>query len=326
MSRRKKTESGGGNNAPWLNTFADLMNLLLCFFVMIFAYSDLNEEKFNELSISMSNSIGVFEAGSTSFGKKQLISSGMTQMSNLDSLVKSVGKSSKGNSDPNMSQNADNKTQNEGSRDEVLQGKEGVVGDKPTEGVNDSEAGGNTGKDQSSATDKEIELEEAINRVQEEKEQLTTQMYDKLSDLREQYNLTGDTELKIDPQFQYVQLDLKGSVLYDSGSATIRKEAETILRKVGTLLKRFEGYEIEIVGHTDNVPMTGSAFKDNNWLSTARALNAAQYLIDNSGIDPVNLKYSGRGEYEPISSNATSEGRARNRRIEIKIYNKYSSR
>ena len=151
-------------------------------------------------------------------------------------------------------------------------------------------------------------------------------MHDRLSDLREQYNLTSDTELKIDPQYQYVQLELKGSVLYDSGSASIRKEAESILSKVGTLLKKFAGYEIEIVGHTDNVPMVSGTFKDNNWLSTARALNAAQYLIDKCDIDPAYLKYSGRGEYEPISSNATSEGRARNRRIEIKIYNKYSSR
>ena len=70
--------------------------------------------------------------------------------------------------------------------------------------------------------------------------------------------------------------------------------------------------------------MTSSAYRDNNWLSSARALNAAEYLIDNSGLDPTNLKYSGRGEYEPIASNSTEEGRAKNRRIEIKIYNAYS--
>jgi chemotaxis protein MotB len=72
--------------------------------------------------------------------------------------------------------------------------------------------------------------------------------------------------------------------------------------------------------------MTSPTFKDNNWLSSARALNAAEFLIENNNLDPRNLKYSGRGEYEPIADNTTSEGRAKNRRIEIRIFNEYSGR
>ena len=173
---------------------------------------------------------------------------------------------------------------------------------------------------------KEIGLSEAMEKLQEEMRKETSEMYDQISDLMETYNLTGDAELKMDPQYQFVQLEIKGSVLFDSGSAQVRKEAEPILKKIGKLLKKFDGFEIEIVGHTDNVPVVNAAFKDNNWLSTARALNAAQYLMETCDLDPTNLKYSGRGEYEPVASNATSEGRAKNRRIEIKIYNKLISR
>jgi chemotaxis protein MotB len=153
----------------------------------------------------------------------------------------------------------------------------------------------------------------------------STSMYDQVSDLTEQYNLEDYVELNIDPDYHFVQLTLMGSVLYDSGSADIKDGAKPVLTKIGELLDKFEGYNVEIVGHTDNVPMSGSTYKDNNWLSSARALNAAEYLIDSCGIDPAFLKYSGRGEYEPISSNATAEGRAKNRRIEIKIYNKLAT-
>jgi len=326
LGKRKRPESSSGGNAPWLNTFADLMNLLLCFFVMLFAYSDLSEEKFEALSMSMANSIGILEAGGSSVGQEQLISSGMSQLNNLSKMFDSVGKRVHGTRDPEASLKAGDNFKEEGSKDNVLKGNQGVTGDKITEGTDASGSDGSNIGGKNDSQDKEIGLDEAIERLQEEKKKLTGEMYDQVSDLRELYNLTGDTELKMDPQYQYVQLELKGSVLYDSGSADIRKEAEPVLKKIGKLLKRFEGYEIEIVGHTDNVPMVSGAFKDNNWLSTARALNAAQFLIDNCDLDPAHLKYSGRGEYEPVSSNATSEGRAKNRRIEIKIYNKYSSR
>lgn len=322
MSRRKKPDSGGGGgNAPWLNTFADLMNLLLCFFVMLFAYSDVSEDKFQQLSISMSNSIGVFQASSSQFGKGQLITSGMVQINGLDEMYNKFGKFSSGSTTIELSPYDSDTVKNNESYDDILTGNEGVLGENPVDG-----AVGPAGTGKTDSVDKEIGLDEALERLQEEMKKQTSDMYDKLSDLRDLYNLTGDTELKMDPQYQFVQLELKGSILYDSGSAQIRKEAEAILNKIGKLLKKFEGYEIEIVGHTDNVPVTSGNFKDNNWLSTARALNAAQYLIDNCDLDPAFLKYSGRGEYEPVSSNATSEGRARNRRIEIKIYNKFSSR
>jgi chemotaxis protein MotB len=151
-------------------------------------------------------------------------------------------------------------------------------------------------------------------------------MYDQVSDLTDQYNLGDYVELSIDPESQFVQLTLKGSILYDSGKAEIKEEAKPILLKIGEVLQKFKGYTVEIEGHTDNVPMNSSTYKDNNWLSSARALNAAEFLIENQKLDPTKIKYSGRGEYEPITSNATPEGRAKNRRIEIKIYNEYSKR
>ncbi len=290
MARKKREESSGGN-APWLNTFADLMNLLLCFFVLLFAMSNIDNEKFEKVSVSLANAIGVFDGGGSAIGEGQLISSGMTQLNNLDEFFSNMGEKS------------------QQSGDEVTE-------DDP------SSSGGDIKIDEQN---KEA-LEEAKAKLEQEMEKLSGSMYDEISDLTDQYNLGDYVELSIDPEFQFVQLSMKGSILFQSGKADILEEAKPIISKLGDLLGKFEGYTIEIIGHTDNVPMYSDAFKDNNWLSSARALNTAEFLIENKKLDPARLKYSGRGEYEPIASNDTPEGRAKNRRIEIKIYNELSNR
>jgi chemotaxis protein MotB len=271
---RKRREPDSGPGQPWLNTFADLMNLLLCFFVMLFAMSEVDAIKFDQISVSMQNSFGILEGGSSSILEGQLISSGISQLNDLDQYYSSMG-------------------------------------------IDDEE--GNTSK----SSEKDVEFQEAMDKIREEMERSTTKMYDDVSELTKEYSLGRYVELAIDPEYQFVQLSLKGSILFDSGKAEIKEEAKPILSKIGDLLAKFEGYTIEIEGHTDNVPMTSGTYKDNNWLSSARALNAADYLIKNNNLDPAKLKYSGRGEYEPIASNDTPEGKAKNRRIEIKIYNEF---
>lgn len=77
---------------------------------------------------------------------------------------------------------------------------------------------------------------------------------------------------------------------------------------------------IKIEGHTDNVPISSAAYPSNLWLSTARATKVLEYLQNVKGLKPKNLEASGRGESIPVASNSTASGRARNRRVEIKIY------
>ena len=73
------------------------------------------------------------------------------------------------------------------------------------------------------------------------------------------------------------------------------------------------------------VPIHSGRYEDNNVLSMYRALTVADYLRGITDIEPGHIKSSGRGEYMPVADNATPEGRARNRRVEIKIYNSYNS-
>lgn len=86
--RRKQEDSGGGGGAPaWMATFSDLMNLLLCFFVLLFSMSSINEEKFEEVASSFRQSFGIFEGGSSSILDGSLISSGVSQLSELSDYL-----------------------------------------------------------------------------------------------------------------------------------------------------------------------------------------------------------------------------------------------
>lgn len=91
MAKRKPEEPAKGAPA-WQSTFADLMNLLLCFFVLLFAMSTISEEKLRDLAASFSDSFSIFSAGGSSFGEGVLLNNGVSQLSQLDSYMTTMGK------------------------------------------------------------------------------------------------------------------------------------------------------------------------------------------------------------------------------------------
>ena len=90
-------------------------------------------------------------------------------------------------------------------------------------------------------------------------------------------------------------------------------------------MERYAEGTIEIEGHTDNIPISTSRFASNNELSGSRAISVFDYLLSVTSLDPAHIKNAGRGEYVPVADNSTAEGRAKNRRVEIRIYNDLSS-
>ena len=111
-------------------------------------------------------------------------------------------------------------------------------------------------------------------------------------------------------------------VLFASGEAELKPEGEQVLAQVASVLTQHTNRQIYVIGHTDNVPIRGSLFGkfSSNWeLSTARATAAVRYLTEKAAVNPALLAAVGYGEYHPIASNATPEGRAKNRRIAIVI-------
>ena len=131
----------------------------------------------------------------------------------------------------------------------------------------------------------------------------------------------------VDIQFneRYVKLNFLDGVLFDPGEAIIKEEATPILEAVAIQLINYENNRIKIEGHTDTVPIKTVQYPNNWYLAAARAIAVAEYYINEKGYNPRRLSAEGFGEYMPIASNDTVEGRRRNRRVEIKILNSYES-
>jgi len=130
----------------------------------------------------------------------------------------------------------------------------------------------------------------------------------------------NDKQIKLQMMEKGLVITVVGDLLFDSGKAKIRPEAFDLLTKVSVVLKdNMAQFNIGIEGHTDNVPIKQSGWKSNWELSTARALSVVHYLANDQGISPERLSAIGYGEYRPLASNETSDGRKQNRRVEIVI-------
>ena len=114
-------------------------------------------------------------------------------------------------------------------------------------------------------------------------------------------------------------VNMVDAILFDSGKSEIKPDGLVVLGKVIEILKSVDDKAIRIEGHTDSMPISGSLTQryPTNWeLSAARAINVARYL-QKQAINPGLLSAAGFGEFKPVADNATPEGRAKNRRIEI---------
>ncbi len=287
MAAKKKEEAPKGSPA-WMATFSDLMNLLLCFFVLLFSMSTVDAEKFEMVIASLQSSFSILPSGGSSVSEDgELISSGISALEMFDDYL-------------NLSVEMP-----EDDGDSELNAQ---TGDYDVEDAKDYEASAND----------VMTAEEALEVVEEAGLAESEAMAEEIEELLVQYNMADSVDIEFNEQ--YVLLNLNGALLFESGQYTVRTEAEPILEKICIILGMYTDSLIEVEGHTDNVPMN-SATMTNDELSMYRALSVAYYIRENAGIDASHVKYSGRGEYSPIADNSTAEGRALNRRVEIKIYN-----
>ena len=285
---KKKEEAPPPGSPAWMATFSDLMNLLLCFFVLLFSMSTIDEAKLNEIIASMSSSFSVFSSGATSIGEGILISNGVSQLNELAEYINSTGAAADSDSDSEQIQ------------------------------VYDTQSGG---KEDTTATEDpaQMSLSEAAEQLEEANLKSNEELAEAIGEAVSESQLSDQIDVSFTSQ--YVMLTMKGSILFSPGSATLNEDCKPVLDKVATILERYARGEIEINGHTDNVPMNSIQFPSNEELSDARALSVFYYLVETSSLNPSLIKHSGYGERLPIADNSTEAGRARNRRVEIRIYN-----
>ncbi len=120
-------------------------------------------------------------------------------------------------------------------------------------------------------------------------------------------------------------ISFNNAILFDSGNAKVKEENEKALLEVAAMVNTTENY-IRIEGHTDDIPISSKIYASNWELSTARASSVVRLLIDKGNVSPERLSAVGYGEYKPVDSNETPEGRAKNRRIDfIVMSQKYNN-
>lgn len=267
MARKKKQAPGSPGSPAWMNTFSDLMNLLLCFFVVLFSMSSVDADKYEQVAASLSSSFSIFDGGSSALEEGQLISSGISQLNDLSKNQTNIGTNTQNN--------------------------ESTI--KPSK-------------------------EQAEEQLKEEQKKDVEALYEEVSETTQENQVEQYVSVSIDDDYSCVVLTLSGSVLFESGSAEIMKSSIPILSRVGDILKIYDDKQIWIEGHTDNKPIQNSSFKNNMQLSAARSLSVWEYMVSNKNLNPHTLLTIGRSQYNPIASNKTAAGRAKNRRVSIKIF------
>lgn len=139
-----------------------------------------------------------------------------------------------------------------------------------------------------------------------------------LSNLIEKHNY--GSSISVEQNERGLTLHIMDEILFPSGSSVLNDNSKIVLNKIANIIRKLPN-DIRVEGHTDNIPIKSSLHPSNWHLSVARALNTAYYLIEAENLNPDKVSIVGYSEYQPVESNLTPSGRAKNRRVDIVIIN-----
>lgn len=250
MAKKKKHEEQHIDET-WLIPYADMLTLLLALFIVLFAASSVDANKFEELA----KALNVAFIGGTGV---------------LDQPSPVIPQ------DPSVIVKPENEdeTEDEDVEEEYL-----------------------------------LTAEEDLLELEELKKKIDKYITDNNLSLSLQTSLTTEGLL----------ITILDNALFSSGSAQVRPDSIELAMEISHLLITDPPRRISIGGHTDNRPINTSQFRSNWDLSVMRAVNFMKILLDNENLEPNRFSSTGYGEYSPVSSNDSSEGRAKNRRVEVLI-------
>jgi len=182
-----------------------------------------------------------------------------------------------------------------------------------------SALGQQTANQQNQLTRSELTLQQQQQRLQQ-LQNLLAQQRAKSEDLKnkmsEALNGFNSSELTVTQKNGKVYVSLSENLLFPSGSAVVNPKGVDALAKLAAVLNLNPDIAVNIEGHTDSLPIRGR-YQDNWDLSTARANSIVRVLVNNYKVDPISVEASGHSMYDPVDSNSTPDGRAKNRRTEI---------
>ena len=275
---RKKPEEP--NELRWLTTYADVVTLLMAFFVMLYAISQVDQTKFQ-----------LFVSGlADPFGNPAVADGLLTEGTGF------VGAGSQGNTDTDI-ETFGSPALLDGMPSLADLDEEDRPGERPAEMI-DQDPGAGEGEDNVVTEEQLVEVRDAIQVA------------------LDNAGLAGHVDFEITSRGLVIAI-ATDHVLFASGSAQFGSNGDAIVAAIAPTLATFEN-QILVEGHTDTVPLDRDGY--DNWnLSTDRALAVLKALARFNGIDPPRLVATGYGEYHPRASNETDEGKQANRRVELVV-------
>lgn len=145
-----------------------------------------------------------------------------------------------------------------------------------------------------------------------------------VEELAKELDITDSLEVVVDETGVHIRIT--DTVLFNSGSYIINKNAEHILTRIGNIIKTLPNNYIQIEGHTDNIPINKGLIASNWELGALRAVTVSKLLISDCALSPTYVSAVSYGEFKPIADNDTAEGRATNRRVEISILRNHTEK
>lgn len=277
----------------WMGTFADLMSLLMCFFVLLLAFSEMDVLKFKQIAGSMKFAFGV---------QNKIEVKDIPKGTSVIAMEFRPGRP-----DPTPIENIQQQT-----IDMTQQMLEFQAGDEDSAGGRQKQRGEQRGGSaQQTSTD-----QSSAQATQQASQQETNELMKKVAQQLQKQILDGSIEMESLGQQITIRIRENGS--FSAGSAFLQPQFRPILRAIGELLADVPG-EIEVSGHSDSQQISNELYRSNWDLSAQRAVAVAEELVRAPGFDQSRMEVVGRASNAPLSTNDNSDDRSRNRRVEISI-------
>jgi len=277
----------------WMGTFADLMSLLMCFFVLLLSFSEMDVLKFKQIAGSMKFAFGV---------QNKIEVKDIPKGTSVIAMEFRPGRP-----DPTPIETIQQQT-----IDMTQPTLEFQAGDEDSSGGRQTQRGSQRGgQAQQTASDSAASSSQSSDKEQD------NEMMKKVAEQLQKEVADGSIEMESLGQQLTIRIRENGS--FSAGSAFLQPQFKPVLRKIGTLLAEMSG-EIEISGHSDGQHIANELYRSNWDLSAQRAVAVAEEIRKAPGFDESRMSVTGLADTKPLVENAaTADDRARNRRVEINI-------
>lgn len=313
FNNRKHREVEEDTSQDWLTTYSDLVTLLLAFFVLLFSFSEVDAKKWDELVKTFSGEFVIQENSDTSSILED--SSSVLENNNID-IREQLIESQRRQEEKEAVEEDENLEETEDLEEPI---EEEETEESPEEETEAPEEDVEEAQEEEIEVPVEEEIEEPVEEGNQIDQELIDENFEALYGELIEFNDVEGLKLEIAKSNSEIRIRLSNNLLFSPEEANIYENSTETLREIVNIIKSYDD-TLELIimeGNTDNLPITTGRYRDNFELSIERALNVLYFFRYEGNFKPDKLVPMGYGEYNPVATNDTIEGRAKNRRTDI---------